>query len=105
MALGDVLASDQPRSIRLAHQSPFPVGQVDLQVLLVFLETHPVHAPGCVLTQTTEAQAQYVLVEPPIHVAKPVVLVWVCLLGYGPQEGLPVALRRSYGSGCLCGLR
>ena len=27
------------------------------------------------------------------------------LRGYGPQEGLPVGLRRSYGTGCLCGLR
>jgi hypothetical protein len=31
--------------------------------------------------------------------------VYVCLLGYGPQEGLPVFARRSYGSGFLCGLR
>src|SRR5215207_7287836 len=33
------------------------------------------------------------------------VFVGACLLGYGPQEGLPVFLRRSYGAGCLCGLR
>ena len=36
---------------------------------------------------------------------EPVVFVCECLLGYGPQEGLPVSFRRSYGAGSLCRLR
>src|SRR5207245_6447878 len=65
----------------------------------------PVHATGCVLPQAKETQAQSVPVEPPIQVTEAVLLVGMCLLGYGPQEGLPVSFRRSYGAGCLCGLR
>jgi hypothetical protein len=63
---------------------------VGLQVPFVLLERHPVHATGCVFSQAKETQAQNVLVEPPGQVAEPVVLVLECLLGYGPQEGLPV---------------
>ena len=90
IALGDVLASHQPRSIRLALQPLFQVCEVVFQVLFILLERYPVHATGCVLSQAKETQAQNVSVEPPIQVAETVVLVLECLLGYGPQEGLPV---------------
>jgi hypothetical protein len=53
-ALGDVLPSHQPRSIRLAFESPFQVHQVGLQVPFVILEAHPVHATRCVLPQAVE---------------------------------------------------
>src|SRR6266705_2104655 len=105
VALGDVFASHQPRSICLALQPPLQVCEVAFQVLFILLERHPVHATGCVLSQAKETQAQNVSVEPPIQVAEAVVFVGICLLGYGPQEGLPVSFRRSYGAGCLCGLR
>src|SRR5262249_10651207 len=105
LPFGDILASHQPCSIRLAFESLHQVRQVSLQVLFVLLESYPVHATGCVLPQTVETQAQNVWFEPPIQVAEPMVFVSICLLGYGPQDGLPVWFRRSFGSGCLCGLR
>src|SRR5262249_59777682 len=83
----------------------FQFRQVGFEVPFIILKAHLVHATGCVLPQAVETQAQDVLVEPPIQVAEPMVFISMCLLGYGPQEGLPVLFRRSYGSGCLCGLR
>jgi hypothetical protein len=90
---------------RYAFEPPLQVCEVGFQVPFVLLERHPVHATGCVLSQAKETQAQNVSVEPPIQVSEAVLLVCECLLGYGPQEGLPVWFRRSYGSGCLCELR
>ena len=48
-----------------------------------------------------EAEAQDLFVELPIQVSKPVSRLAFCLLGYGPQEGSPVFLRHSFGTGCL----
>ena len=48
---------------------------------------------------------QHVLIKPPVQSTEPVLFIFGCLLGYGPQEGWPVLARLSYGTGCLCRLR
>jgi len=92
--LGMYLRRTSRARYALRRSRPTQVFQVGVQILFILLERHPVHATGCVLPPTrVKTQAQNVLVEPPIQVSEAVVLVLECLLGYGPQEGLPVWLR------------
>jgi len=58
-----------------------------VQLRLLDLGTHVIHAGGGVLADVAPARLQDVRVEPPVEVATPIALLPGCLLGYALQGG------------------
>jgi hypothetical protein len=77
----NIRASDELGAVPLLLQALHEVVDVFVQVLLVFLGTHLIHASGGILSDVAPALLQEVLIEPPVEVAEPISLLTGCLLG------------------------
>jgi hypothetical protein len=78
--LGDIVPSDQFGPVTLPLESLHQGADVVVQVLLVCLRAHRIDAVGGIFADLTPTVLEQLLVEHPLEMAKPVLLVVLGLL-------------------------